>query len=122
MASKYTKRDSFAVLRGIVTGLPQETVEECVVANRLIAFIDHEIELLDRKSKSPSVNAKHAAEQAEAMDCVRLSMSDEPMRATAIAEAAGYSVQKVSALLRKMVASGEVVREQDKKVVTFRLP
>jgi predicted Rossmann fold nucleotide-binding protein DprA/Smf involved in DNA uptake len=120
---KFTKRDNFATLRGMVAAAKCDTAAECIVQNRLLAFIDHEVELLDRKRTPKGKSAKVVAEQAEAMNDIAevLFESAEPMRATAIATATGYSVQKVSAMLRKMVLAGTVAREQDGKVVTFTL-
>lgn len=89
----------------------------------IISGVEHEIALLDKRAGSKSVNAKHTAEQREAMDTVTsvLANANEGVRATAIAEATGFSVQRVTALVKKMVDSGEVVRAEVKKVAFFSL-
>lgn len=120
---KFTKRDNFATLRGMVAAAKCDTAAECIVQNRLLAFIDHEVELLDRKRTPKGKSAKVVAEQVKAVSAIAevLFESAEPMRATAIASATDLSVQKVSAMLRKMVLASQVEREQEGKVVTFRL-
>lgn len=88
-----------------------------------IAFVEHEIELLDRKRSSKAPDAKKVAEQNAIKDSIVsvLGNASEPMKATPIAEALDLTVQRVSALLRQMVADGTVVRTEEKKVATFSL-
>ena len=115
MTTKHTKSDLFQTLLVLASATESE--------GWVIAGIEHEIALLAKRAGAKGTNAKRDAEQTVSMQTILLVMdgTDAPMRATAIAEGAGFSVQKVSALLRKMVAAGEVVREQDKKVTTFSL-
>lgn len=103
-----TKREYFGELKAAVAGNEE-----------LVAFIDHEIELLSRKN---SVSKKATAKQVanEAMKDVILAglVGKEAMTATEITKdiviAAGYSadtkVQKVSALLAQLVDDNAVVR------------
>lgn len=111
MADKHTKRELFQTLLVLATA---SEADEWVVAG-----IQHELELLDKRSQSKGANPKRVAEQRRDMDAVSAVLSDEPMRATAIANEVGFSVQKVTALLRKMVAANEAIRHEDKKVTTF---
>ena len=114
MADKHTKRDLFTNLLVFATAAEADAW--------VIEGIEHEIELLDKRASQKS-NPKREAEQRAMMLTVAdaIDAAGEPVRATAIAEATDFSVQRVSALLRKMVLAGEVVRHEDKKVVTFTL-
>lgn len=113
--TKHTKRELFETL--LVFASAAEADEW------VLKGLEHEIELLDRKRATKGVDAKKAAEQRAVMESIEavLTDSDEALRATAIAEGVGCSVQRASALLRKMVAAGSVTRHEDKKVVTFSL-
>ena len=121
MADKMTKRELFTTLIGVVQTL-DVTDGDIAIAEQLVAGLQHEVELLDRKRDSSKGDAKKKAEQASVKREIRATLADgEAMRATAIAEQVGVSVQKVSALVRQMVADGEVARHEDKKVTTFTL-
>lgn len=50
-----------------------------------------------------------------------LSNLDDPCQIKDIVAEIGYSNQKISALVRQMVASGEVCRIEEKKVAYFKL-
>jgi len=115
MSDKHTKKELFETLLVFASAAEAD--------GWVVAGIQHELDLLAKRAGAKGTNAKRDAEQASAMATVGIVLedSDEPMRATAIAEAAGFSVQKVTALLKKMVDAGTVNREQDKKVVTFSL-
>lgn len=121
---KMTKREMFTTLIGIVGSLKPSDDAEADLAVALIEGLKHEVALLDKRRATSKGDAKKKAEQTATKSAILsvLAEADEPMRATAIAEAVGVSVQKVTALVRQMVEAGEVVREQDKKVVTFALP
>ena len=121
MKKKMTKKEMFTVVRAIVDSHPEVSDE---LKGAVDAFIVHEIDLLNKKSNAKSVDTKKLAEQRATMGAIvaTLDGADEPMRATAIAEEVGVSVQKASALLRKLVLDGSVERETEKKVTTFRLP
>ena len=117
MADKHTKRELFETL---LVFLAAAEADEWVVKG-----VEHELELVNRKRSTGGADVKRAAEQRVIMDNILMVMdaSDAPMRANAIAKALddGTAVQRVSALLKKMVEAGEVVRHEDKKVVTFTL-
>ena len=104
-----TKRENYTALRAIVIDNPE-----------LVAFIDHELELLDKKNskRSDKPTAKQTA-NAELADKILASMSDEPMTCTAIADMFGISNQKCSALIKGLVDDGKVVRTVVKRVAYF---
>ena len=98
----------------------------------LTEFINHEIELLSNKSGKTS--AKKTTEQEQFIDLIRdvLAEAPNPMQCGAIAKderIASFewadkketSPQRVSAMLKKMVDCGDVVKTTDKKVTYFAL-
>lgn len=121
MTKKLTKREHFALVRAAIDTHP--LVDDTIKVS-LLGFIDREVELLTRKSEKRQPDAKKVAEQRRFMDAIEstLAESDEPLRAGEIAKRVDTSVQRVTALTRKMVADGTVTREVgDKGVVTFTL-
>lgn len=117
---KMTKKEMFAVVRGIV-----EASEQCT--DEMLAFIDHEVELLSRKSdnskktKSQIENEAVMAKILEALAEVGepVTISDLQKTVPAMAE---YSNQKLSSLLKKLVEDEKkVVKTIDKKKSYFSL-
>ena len=112
---KLTKRDYFKEVRGMV-------------ANRqdLVDFIDHELELLDRKS-SKSAETKTQTENKGIMEQIvtELSRIAKPVTISELQASSeilkDYSNQKLSALLKKLVDSNQVVKTTDKKKSYFSI-
>jgi len=111
MTERVTKRERFAELR------------EAVADNdELVAFIDHEIELLNKKRGTKTrTKAQVENDATKAAMVEALTESGEAMRATDLGAEVGIGVQKATALLKQLVEDGAVVREVDKKVVTFKV-
>jgi len=91
----------------------------------MVAFINHEIELLDKKAsrKTPSKTQK-ANEGVKATILEVLADFDAPVTVSELiaTDALGeYTNQKVSALLRQLIEGGKVVKTTDKKVSRFAL-
>ena len=112
MANKKTKREFFGEIREIV----KENTE-------LIAFIDHELELLDKKTSAKSTKVN--TEQVELMNKI-VNALNEIGRSVTIselqkenAEMAEYSNQKLSAMLKKLVDNKQVTKIVDKKKSYF---
>lgn len=118
---KMTKKEKFELILAQVAG-----------DEMLTEFIKHEIELLS--SKRSKGNAKKNMEHEAFMDLIRdvLSEAQAPMQCNAIAKDArlqafewrdgsSTSSQRVSAMLRKMVESGDVIKSFEKKVSYFTL-
>ena len=122
---KITKREKFemAVKMAEVQG-----------NDMLVEFFTHEIELLAKKSSGGS--AKKNEEQEQFFEVIRDILAENTnalgMQCGAIAKderAASFewkdgketSPQRVSAMLSKLVACGDVVKVTDKKVTYFRL-
>ena len=119
MEKKLTKKEQFAKLYTIV--------EESNAPDKLdmLGFIDHEIELLDKKATKTSLTIKQRA-NLEILNTIRevmrgaekaVTISDliktEPLKV--------FTTQKISALMKKLVDSGEVEKTQLKKVSYFAL-
>ena len=115
---KITKRDNFNKLL---------TIEEVARNEQLVEFINHELELLDRKSASHST-AKTANQKANEeikktiIDALtKLGKSTISELQSGSEEMAEYSNQKLSALLKQLVDSKQVVRTMEKKKAYFEV-
>lgn len=115
---KMTKRDYFTILRASYPETASNYAE-------VIAFIDHEIELLNRKN---SADKKPTAQQVAnegikaaiiaGMTPNRLYTITEIQKE--IPECAELTNQKVSALIRQMIGT-EIVKTEDKRKSYFSL-
>lgn len=118
--SKMTKKDWFATIRAMVEGSGNEREDE------ILAFIDHEVELLEKKSsksgqtKTQKENIEVVAKIENALREVGKAVTITELQ-TASEEMSAYSNQKLSALLKQMVSKGTVVRTEDKKKAYFSL-
>ena len=116
---KMTKRDYFAILKA---SYPTTAADYDAV----IAFIDHEVELLDKKN---SADRKPTAQQVanEGVKSAILSGMVSGKKYTItdiikeIPECAEMTNQRVSAIVRQLVDSGAVVRTEDKRKAYFSL-
>ena len=115
---KITKRDNFNKLL---------TIREVAEDTQLVEFINHELELLDRKSASHSTvktaNQKANEEiKTKIVDAlVQLGKSTISELQAGSEEMAEYSNQKLSALLKQLVDSKQVVRTMEKKKASFEV-
>lgn len=118
--SKMTKKDWFATIRAMVEGSGNEREDE------ILAFIDHEVELLEKKS-SKSSQTKTQKENVEVVAKIENALREVGKAVTitelqtASEEMSAYSNQKLSALLKQMVSKGTVIRTEDKKKAYFSL-
>ena len=112
MTNKKTKKDLFLEVREVVAGNPE-----------LVAFVDHELELLNKKAstKSTKVNDEQVALMEKIVNAL-----NEIGRSVTIselqkenAEMAEYSNQKLSAMLKKLVDNKQVTKMVDKKKSYF---
>ena len=114
-----TKKDYFAILRASYPETASNYAE-------VIAFIDHEVDLLTKKSggeKKPTAQqtANESIKTAiiEGMTKNRLYTVTEIQKE--ISECAELSNQRVSALLRQLKDENKVVRTEDKRKAYFSL-
>ena len=114
MANKITKKEMFTMIKAQV----KDNAE-------MVAFIDHEIELLDKKSFNKKATKTQKANVGIKSTILAILEGAKPMTVTemqgASAELGKLSNQKVSALVRQLVESGEVIKTIDKKVSRFSL-
>lgn len=120
-STKVTKRERFSQLMEIVKASNVENSAE------LVAFIEHEVELLTKKNSRSGKPTKTQVENEtiKAQIISVLERVGKPMTVTQLlaeSEFAGLSNQKVSALLTQLRKSGEVVRTIEKKVAFYSLP
>ena len=119
-STKVTKRERFAQLMAIV--------EASNVANatELKEFIEHEVELLNKKNSRSGKPTKTQIEN-ETIKTQIVSILErvrKPMTVTQLlseSELAGLSNQKISALLTQLRESGKVMRTVEKKVAYYSM-
>lgn len=121
--TKMTKKDFFKLLVGIV-----EKTENFDKKTETLDFINHEIELLNKKSSAPGKKkTTHIKENEELMELIGIALElfGKPVTVTTMikenAEMSKLSSQKLSALLKKMIEAGKVVRTVEKRVPYFSL-
>ena len=118
MEKKVTKKDRFSRIYAIV--------EESNASDKveLLGFIDHEVELLEKKSSKVTLTATQKA-NIELSEVIKEVLADKPN--STVSELikderlSTYTNQKISALLKKLIDGGEVVKSTDKKVSRFSL-
>lgn len=119
-STKVTKKERFAQLMAIVNASQVENSAE------LVAFIEYEVELLNKKN---SRSGKPTARQVENEEIKATILSvmervGKPMTITQLLAEIGNSElsnQRVSALVTQLKDSGEVVRTVEKKVAFYSL-
>ena len=118
MEKKVTKKDRFSRIYTII--------EESNASDKveLLGFIDHEVELLEKKSSKVTLTATQKA-NLEVIEVIKEVLEDKPN--STVSELikderlSAYTNQKISALLKKLIDGGEVVKSTDKKVSRFAL-
>lgn len=120
-STKVTKRERFSQLMEIVKASKVENSAE------LVAFIEHEVELLTKKNSRSGKPTKTQVENEtiKAQIISVLERVGKPMTVTQLlaeSEFTGLSNQKISALLTQLRKSDEVVRTIEKKVAFYSLP
>lgn len=110
---KMTKREMFEMIKGV-----------CANDTRITEFCEHEIELLNRKS-SKNTQTKTQIENENIKGAIVNALTEiaKPVTITEMqelnTEMANYSNQKLSALLKQLVESNQVVKTVDKKKSYF---
>ena len=115
---KMTKKDYFNTLKAI---------DEVSKNAELIKFIDHEIELLDRKNSSDRKLSKNAAENVNLKAEILTIMKKEPDRLFTATEIwkqmenwDDLSNQRISALLKQLKEEGKIKKIEEKKKSLFQ--
>lgn len=117
--SKLTKKDLFAIVKGIVEN--SDYTDKETVYN----FIDHEVELISKKSsasKETKTQKENVGIKATILEV--LANFDRPVtikEMLATVELGTYSNQKLSALLTQLIAEEKVRKTYFKKTPMFEL-
>lgn len=117
--TKMTKKDWFEELKNVVSASDYERKDEAM------GFLTHEIELLNKKSTKGTLT-KTQKENVEVIKKIKVVLEtfENPVTITEMQKTdklSEYSNQKLSALLKKLVSTGEVVRTEEKKKAYFSL-
>lgn len=123
MEKKITKKEMFAQVIAMAQG-----EEVSVSADEIVAFAEHEIELLNKKAGSKSKKeTANDAENARLMEVITgvLLNAEKPLTVSEIMaeseELSELSNQKVSALMKKLVDGGRVQKSTDKRKSVFSI-
>ena len=134
MTNKTTKKEFFGMLKAMVNEVKPTNMDE------LLGFIDHEVELIDRKASNRKAGTSKKAIENNNITNLILSeltlvgkttitnlLKKSQVLANYVTEAGdSLSNQKISALLKPLLKSelnptGTVIRTTDKKVVLFSI-
>ena len=117
MKEKMTKKDWFAVVREVVSNAEMTEVEK----NGALAFIDREVEWLNKKSSSNSRDTKKQQENKALAEVVvaELAKLGKPMAISEMIKASevlgAYSTQKLTPILKALKDEQRVVMTTEKK-------
>lgn len=116
MKEKMTKKDWFAVVREVVSNAEMTEVEK----NGALAFIDREVELLNKKSSNSRDTKKQQENKAIAEVVVaELKKLGKPMAISEMIKASevlgAYSTQKLTPILKALKDEQRVVMTTEKK-------
>ena len=122
-STKVTKRERFAQLMEIVKASEVENSAE------LVAFIEHEVELLNKKNsrsdKPTKTQLENEALKTQIMSVLksvgRPITVTQLLKETELADNPNLSNQKISALLTQLRKADAVVRTVEKKVAFYSL-
>lgn len=113
MTNKMTKRDYFTALKGI----------EAVAANaELVAFIDHELELLAKKNTSRSTELTETQkENLVIADSIIefMKSTGTPVTIAMIRKHNGLSSQRITPIMTNLEKQGKISRDIQKRVSYF---
>ena len=116
MKEKMTKKDWFAVVREVVSNAEMTEVEK----KGALAFIDREVELLNKKSSNSRDTKKQQENKALAEVVVaELAKLGKPMAISEMIKASevlgAYSTQKLTPILKALKDEQRVVMPTEKK-------
>ena len=121
MTKKMTKKEMFAMVQAVVENATVENKAE------MIAFIEHEIELLNKKSsKSGQTKTQKENETLKEQLLSAFAEMEKPVTISEFQEnsqepVAQLSNQKLSALLNQLVKAKKMVKTIEKKKSHFSL-
>ena len=125
MEKKITKAQMFAQIRDAIEIDIANNHEDSDFNADMIAFINHEIELLSKKSDSKKPTATQVANEGLKATILTVLDGSDGMTASEVLAASadfdGMSNQKISALLRQLVLDNVVVKDTSTKRTLFKL-
>ena len=109
-----TKRENYASIREIVEKLGRTD---------LVEFVDHEVELLNKKNNAPKNPTAKQLENEKLKDVILAEMGDKPLTITEmqtkISALSELSNQRVSAIVKQLVEDNSLVRTVAKRKAYF---
>lgn len=109
-----TKRENYASIREIVEKLGRTD---------LVEFVDHEVELLNKKNNAPKKPTEKQVENEKLKDIILAEMGDKPLTITEmqclIPALSELSNQRVSAIVKQLVEDNSLVRTVVKRKAYF---
>ena len=124
---KITKREKFSAVLSMLNSIdPTTTVAEGITAEELVDFVNHELELLAKKNSAEKKPTEKQTENNGIKDIILEVLTENGglMTITDIqkstAELAELSNQRISALVRQLVADNAVERIEDKRKAYFK--
>ena len=109
-----TKRENYASIREIVEKLGRTD---------LVEFVDHEVELLNKKNNAPKKPTEKQVENEKLKDIILAEMGDKPMTITEmqtnISALTDLSNQRITAIVRQLVEDNSLIRTVDKRKAYF---
>ena len=107
-----TKREYFTELKGIVAN-----------DKELVAFIDHELELLDKKNSAPKNPTQKQVDNEKFKNIILDNIGEKSMTVSEIQKdilgTYDLSNQRVSAIVKQLVEDNSLVRTVDKRKAYF---
>ena len=107
-----TKREYFTELKGIVSA-----------NSELVAFIDHELELLDKKNSAPKNPTQKQVDNEKFKNIILDNIGEKSMTVSEIQKdilgTYDLSNQRVSAIVKQLVEDNSLVRTVDKRKAYF---
>lgn len=124
--NKITKRDYFTAIRKVFENYQFDTIDEGITTDDILGFIDHELELLDRRSAKRSTPTKAQQEAAEIktkifniLDAAGASMTIAEIISTEPEYFSKFSNQKIAAQLTKLIKEEGVGEKEVIKGVNY---
>lgn len=126
--NKITKRDYFTAIRKVFETYQIDTIDEGITTDDVLGFIDHELELLARRSAKRSTPTKAQQATAEIKARILDVLNDAGVGMT-IAEIMNtepeyfskFSNQKIAAQLTKLIKEGVGEKEVIKGVNYYKV-
>lgn len=109
-----TKRENYASIREIVEKLGRTD---------LVEFVDHEVELLNKKNNAPKKPTEKQLENEKLKDVILAEIGEKKMTITEMTDTISalkdLSNQRVSAIVKQLVEDNSLIRTVDKRKAYF---